>query len=84
MTGDPADLIAELRATREEHRYSRRSELPQHIVQANLIDEYRLAIHPVALGDGLRLFVGPHSLTMSHSQNFDGGPVVNTYLGSDR
>jgi dihydrofolate reductase len=85
MTGDPADLIAELRRQPGKNiGIAGGAKFAQHIVQANLVDEYRLAIHPVALGDGLRLFVGPHSLTMSHSQNFDGGPVVNTYLGSDR
>ncbi|MGH9044379.1 MAG: dihydrofolate reductase family protein [Acidimicrobiales bacterium] len=60
------------------------SRFAQYIIQANLIDEYRLAIHPAAQGAGLRLFLGPHSLALSQSQIFDGGLVVNTYLRSGR
>jgi dihydrofolate reductase len=85
VTGDPVNLIAELRGRRGRNiGIVGGSRFAQHIVQANLVDEYRLAIHPLALGDGLRLFPGPCSLTMSHSQMFDGGLVVNTYLRSDR
>jgi dihydrofolate reductase len=85
MTGDPLELIAELKGQPGRNiGIAGGARFAQHIVQANAIDEYRLAIHPVALGDGLRLFTGPSSLTMSHSESFDGGPVVNTYLRPDR
>jgi dihydrofolate reductase len=85
VTGDPVDLIAELKGQPGKNiGIAGGSRFAQQIVQANLIDEYRLAIHPVALGDGLRLFPGPCSLIMNQSQSFDGGLVVNTYLRSDR
>ena|ERR1700739_2341140 len=81
VTGDPVKLIAELkRQPGKNIGIAGGARFAQQIVQADAIDEYRLAIHPVALGDGLRLFNGAHSLTISHSESFDGGPVVNTYL----
>lgn len=80
-TRGPVDLIAELKEEDGKNiGIAGGSKFAQQIVQADLIDEYRLAIHPVALGDGLRLFAGPCSLTMTHSESFDGGLVVNTYL----
>ena len=85
VSGDPVDLITKLKV--QEGRnigIAGGSRFAQQIIEAGLIDEYRLAIHPVALGDGLRLFPGPCLLTMVHSENFDGGLIVNTYLRSDR
>jgi dihydrofolate reductase len=83
VTGSPVELIAELRAQQGKSiGIAGGSKFAQPIVEAGLIDEYRLAIHPVALGDGLRLFTGPCTLALSHSQVFDGGLVVNTYLSS--
>jgi dihydrofolate reductase len=53
------------------------------LVQHNLIDEYRLVIHPVALGAGLPLFStleNPLRLRLINSVKFDCGTVANTYL----
>jgi dihydrofolate reductase len=84
MSGDPGDLIAELKKQPGKNiGVAGGAGFAQEIVQADLVDEYRLAIHPVALGDGLRLFVGPRSLNLSDSKSFDGGPVVNTYTRSN-
>ncbi|MHB1928649.1 MAG: dihydrofolate reductase family protein [Acidimicrobiales bacterium] len=81
VTGDPADLIAKLKGQGGKNiGIAGGSMFAQQIVRAGLVDEYRLAVHPVALGGGLRLFVEPCSLAMTHSQTFDGGLVVNTYL----
>ena len=85
VTGDPVDLIAKLKGQGGKNiGIAGGSTFAKQIVEAGLIDEYRLAVHPVALGDGLRLFTGPRLLTMAHSQTFDGGLVVNTYLRSER
>lgn len=84
-TGDPVGLVTELRA---EHGKSigiaGGSQFAQPLIEAGLIDEYRLAIHPVALGEGLRLFKRACPLTLSRSQTFDGWLVVNTYRPSSR
>lgn len=84
-TGDPVELIAELRAGPGKGiGIAGGSKFAQPIVEAGLIDEYRLAIHPVALGQGLRLFTGPCRLTLSDSQVFEAGLVVNSYLPSQK
>jgi dihydrofolate reductase len=85
VTGDPLDLIAKLKDQDGQNiGIAGGSKFAQSIVEAGLIDEYRLAIHPVTLGDGLRLFTRPWSLALAQSQIFDGGLVVNTYLRSNR
>jgi dihydrofolate reductase len=48
----------------------------------NLIDEYRLVIHPVALGAGLPLFstmANPLRFRLINSVRFDCGTMANTY-----
>ncbi|WP_240360114.1 dihydrofolate reductase family protein [Pyxidicoccus caerfyrddinensis] len=47
-----------------------------------LVDEYRLIIHPVVLGSGLRLFperAQPMNLRLVSSTRFDKGAVANVY-----
>ena len=54
----------------------------QSLVQANLIDEYRLVVHPVALGRGLPLFSGlaaPLDLRLVDHVRFDCGTVAHVY-----
>ena len=52
------------------------------LVQLGLVDEYRLLIHPVALGRGLPLFSGlsePISLRLSSATAFSAGAVAHVY-----
>ena len=54
----------------------------QSLVGHNLIDEYRLVVHPVALGIGLPLFstlVTPLRFKLINSVSFDCGTIANTY-----
>ena len=54
----------------------------QSLIAAGLIDEYRLAIHPVALGSGLPIFSGlavPAYLKLVDIKTFPKGTVVHTY-----
>lgn len=56
--------------------------LVQSLARLGLVDEYRLRIHPVALGDGLPLFKDlPHALTLRlvSATTFDTGAVVHIY-----
>jgi dihydrofolate reductase len=52
------------------------------LIAANLIDEYRLVVHPVLVGDGLRIFdrfPGPIDVRLSEIQTFGSGSVVQVY-----
>lgn len=56
--------------------------LAQTLRQHGLIDEYRLMIHPVALGRGKRLFQegsAMSALKLIDTRSFDSGVVVLTY-----
>ncbi len=54
----------------------------QALSRLGLIDEYRLVIHPVALGSGLPLFkdlARPLSLDLAEANRFPDGTVINVY-----
>jgi len=58
------------------------SELLQTLIAADLIDEYRIAVFPVVLGEGKRLFgngVPPRGLTLVETRSTPKGVLVNTY-----
>jgi dihydrofolate reductase len=58
------------------------SELLQTLIAADLVDEYRIWIFPVVLGEGKRLFekgVPPRGLTLVETRSTPGGVLVNTY-----
>jgi len=53
------------------------------LIDTGLIDEYHLAVHPVALGAGLPIFTGlakPLDLKLVAVKDFPGGIVVHNYL----
>jgi dihydrofolate reductase len=51
------------------------------LVQAGLVDEYRLVVHPVVLGQGLPLFDGapPFDLDLVDAVRFPSGTQALTY-----
>jgi len=54
----------------------------QSLVRSGLIDEYRLLVHPVALGKGLSLFSAlpqPLDLKLVSASPFEDGPVAQVY-----
>jgi dihydrofolate reductase len=54
----------------------------QALSRLGLIDEYRLVILPVALGNGLPLFkdlAKPLRLDLTESKSFPGGTIINVY-----
>ena len=58
------------------------SELLQTLIAAGLVDEYRIWIFPVVLGEGKRLFgsgVPPRGLILVETQSTPSGVLVNKY-----
>jgi len=58
------------------------AELVNFLMLHNLVDEYRLMVHPVVVGAGKRLFNGGHSttkLTLVETRAFASGVVVLFY-----
>jgi dihydrofolate reductase len=58
------------------------SKLLQTLIAANLVDEYRMWVFPVVLGEGKRLFdngVPPRGLTLVATRSTPRGVLVNTY-----
>lgn len=54
----------------------------QELVKHELIDEYRLVIHPVILGKGISLFAlapNPIDLKLESSTHFNSGVIANIY-----
>jgi dihydrofolate reductase len=54
----------------------------QSLTRLNLVDEYRLVLQPVALGDGLPLFAGlttPFVLDLIEAQAYGDGSVLHIY-----
>ncbi|MGH3292334.1 MAG: dihydrofolate reductase family protein [Trebonia sp.] len=48
-------------------------------VRLGLVDEYVLTVHPVAIGDGQRVFTGKTNLTLTSSKTYPSGLVRATY-----
>ena len=49
------------------------------LVETGLIDEYRLVVHPVVLGDGERLFLAPLTVEPTSTTVFSGGAVAHVF-----
>jgi dihydrofolate reductase len=59
----------------------------QALSRAGLVDEYRLAINPMALGDGLPLFkdlAAPINLQLVEATAYASGTVLHIYRPADR
>jgi dihydrofolate reductase len=57
------------------------------LIRENLIDEYRLVIHPVAIGNGTGLFEplqGPLRLDLVEARTFPSGTAIHVYRPLER
>ena len=50
------------------------------LISLDLIDEYHFVVNPVAIGSGLRIFMGDKLLRLESSVSFPGGKVWSIYL----
>lgn len=83
ISGDAVDAIRRLKASDgcELHIWGS-SELLQTLIAADLVDEFRVWVFPLVLGQGKRLFengVPPRSLTLVESRSGPEGVLLNTY-----
>jgi dihydrofolate reductase len=82
-TGDLAEEIARMKQEPGKEILAHGgARFAQSLVKGGLVDEYRLLIHPIVLGQGLPLFaqlVAPVSLTLVESRRFGSGAVANVY-----
>jgi dihydrofolate reductase len=54
----------------------------QTLIAAELVDEYRIWVFPLVLGEGKRLFessVAPRGLTLVETRSTPKGVLINTY-----
>lgn len=81
--GDLAEAIGQLKAESGKPIVSiGGAGFMQNLIATGLIDEYHLAIHPVALGSGLPIFTGlkiPQYLKLGEVKVFPKGIVVHSY-----
>ena len=80
-TGDPADTVTRLK---QEHAEGYLLALGgprfvRSLVEADLIDEYRLVVHPVVLGGGEQIFPAPLTLEPISTTAFGGGVVAHVF-----
>ena len=79
-TGSPAEEIAQLKQQPgKDIGVAGGAKFAQSLSKQGLIDEYRLTIHPVALGSGMPLFAAPLKLKLVSSRPLSSGVVVATY-----
>jgi dihydrofolate reductase len=83
LTGDLADEIARLKAQPGRDLLAHGgASFAQSLVQLGLVDEFRLLVHPVALGRGLPLFgtlAKPLDLRLVSTKRFAGGTMAHVY-----
>lgn len=87
LAGDAAETVAELKKMPGKDLVIMGSgELVQSLMEAKLIDEYVLLIHPLVLGTGRRLFPanGGHTpLKLISSKATDNGVVIASYNSAE-
>ena len=83
VSGDLAEEVLRLKEQSGDYILAHGgARFPQSLVASGLIDEYRLVIHPVVLGQGQPLFRALHSpvdLRLISSTSFSSGVVATVY-----
>ena len=79
--GDLAEAITRLKQERSDGYLLAHGgvRFARSLVETGLIDEYRLAIHPVVLGAGERLFMAPLTIEPKSTAVFSGGAVAHVF-----
>ncbi len=80
--GDPVEVVRKLKAETEGRLEVAGATLAAPIVQAGLVDEFRIVLAPIAVGGGLRFFPTLPSwipLRLVENRTFPGGTVLLRY-----
>jgi dihydrofolate reductase len=80
-TGDLAEAVARLKQERSDGYLLAQGgvRFTRSLVEAGLIDEYRLVVHPVILGAGERLFTAPLTMEPISTTAFSRGAVAHVF-----
>jgi len=80
-TGDLAEAVTRLKRERSDGYLLAHGgvRFARSLVETGLIDEYRLAVHPVVLGAGERLFRTPLAIEPLSTTAFSGGAVAHVF-----
>ena len=80
-TGDLADAVLRLKQERSGGYLLAQGgvRFARSLVEAGLIDEFRLVVHPVVLGAGERLFTAPLAIEPVSTTAFSGGAVAHVF-----
>ncbi|HEX5609798.1 MAG TPA: dihydrofolate reductase family protein [Solirubrobacterales bacterium] len=83
LTGDPVAAVAELKKTTDGPILLNGSaQLAHALTAADLVDEYRVMVHPVLVADGLRMFPDPtdmKKLRLKDAISYDSGVALLIY-----
>jgi dihydrofolate reductase len=81
VTADLADAVTRLKQARSGGYLLARGgvRFARSLVEAGVIDEYRLVVHPVVLGAGERLFTAPLTIEPTSTTVFSGGAVAHVF-----
>jgi dihydrofolate reductase len=81
LEGDVPAAVSALKQSGKDLQISGSTTLVRSLIEAQLIDELRLMIHPLVVGSGRRLFEegDRHTLKLSDSTTFGTGVVSATY-----
>lgn len=83
LAGDPVAAVAELKRSLEEPILLNGSaQLAHALTEAELVDEFRVMVHPVLVADGLRMFPDPEAmlkLKLTGTTAYDSGVVLLVY-----
>jgi dihydrofolate reductase len=81
VSGDVGEILTDLRREFDGDLDVSGPTLAAQFIERGLVDEYRLAVHPVVIGSGTPFFprgIGRRDLTLVESRRFDSGII---YLG---
>jgi dihydrofolate reductase len=83
IQGDVAEAVAKLKEEPgAEIQVTGSGELIQTLIEHDLVDEYRLWVFPIVLGEGKRLFAGgtvPAALKLVDTKSSTTGVAIHTY-----